>query len=200
MIKKLSILIFLIILLTCTNAIPFGNETQDAVILPGSFKMMSRPELDSEFFIQFQIVGTDGNGLDGYHTELKIYDNRGVLIFPKKPAYLTFGGSRILSGEFAFADSNGFVNHSVFLPSCGFFSDGEFCFQLQQTYTATITGRGLFRQENFVPQIKQIETNWIGDFMRFFAINSQGIFILAVAFVVVGSLVSLFLMRRKHGN
>ncbi len=206
MIKKLSILIFLIILISCTNAIPFGNETQDAVILPSSFKMMSSPELDSEFFIQFQIVEIDGNGLDGYHTELKIYDNRGVLIHPKQCDKLIFASdlgcpaSPFGLGEISFADSNGFVNYSVFLPSCGFFSDGEFCFQLQQTYTATITGRGLFREENFTTQIKQIETNWIGDFLRFFASNSQGIFLLVIAFVVVGSLVTVILTRRKHGN
>lgn len=201
MIKKLSILIFLLMLIACTNAIPFGNETQNSVIQSGSFKMMSSPELDSELFIQFQIVGTDGNGLDGYHTELKIYDNRGVLIYPKKNFNVSeWPPNPGFLGEITFADSNGFVNYSVFLPSCGFFSDGEFCFQLQQTYTATITGRGLFRQENFTTQIKQIETNWIGDFLRFFSLNSQGIFILVVAFVVVGSLTSIILTRRKHGN
>ncbi len=201
MIKKLSILIFLLILIASTNAIPFGNETQDAVIQSGSFKMMSSPELDSEFFMQFQIVGTDGNGLDGYHTELKIYDNRGVLIYPSKNIDLRDWRTNYpLSGEISYADSNGFVNYSVFLPSCGFFSDGEFCFQLQETYTATITGRGLFREENFTTQIKQIETNWIGDFLRFFISNSQGIFISIIAFSIIVSLVTVILVRRKHGN
>ncbi len=107
---------------------------------------------------------------------------------------------KTLQAEISYADSNGFVNYSVFLPSCGFFSDGEFCFQLQQTYTATITGRGLFRQENFTTQIKQIETNWIGDFLRFFSVNSQGIFILVIALIVVVSITSVILTRRKHGN
>ncbi len=40
MIKKIYILIFLIMLIASTNALPFGNETQDLVIESGSFKMM----------------------------------------------------------------------------------------------------------------------------------------------------------------
>ena len=204
MIKKTLILIFLFILIASTNALPFGNETEDAVIESGSFKMMSNPELDSEFFVQFQIVGTDKNGLDGYHTELKIYDNRSVLIFPE-PCNFRRGNTTVCYnnpslGRLSFADSNGFVNYSIFLPSCSFFTDGEFCFQLQETYTVTITGRGLFREENFTTQLKKIETNWFGDFLRFYTTNAQGFFILFIAFVLAASLLTLFLKRRKHGN
>ena len=200
MIKKTFILLFIIALIATTNALPFGNETQDVTIQSGTFKMMSNPELDSEFFIQFKMVGTDNNNIDGYHTELKIYDNRSVLIFPKKCGGIGCPNTRQLLGELGFADSNGFVNYSIFLPSCGFFTDGEDCFQLQQTYTATITGKGIFREENFTTQVKQIETNWLGDFLRFYTTNAQGILILFIAVVFLFTLGAIFLKRRKNGN
>lgn len=201
MIKKTFILFFLFLLIASASAISLGNEIEDSSINPGSFKMMSNPELDSELFLQFQLIGADSNGLDSYHTELTIYDNRGVLVYPRKSFTGPYGiPNPGFLGEIAFADSNGIVNYSVFLPSCGFFSDGEFCFQLQQEYTVTITGKGLLREETFVTQLKQIETNWVGDFLRFVTVNSQGIFILLLSFIVSASLITLILKRRKHGN
>ena len=162
--------------------------------------MMSNPELDSNLFINFQLVGADGNGLDNYHTELKIYDNRGVLIYPKKCSGIGCPNTQQLLGELSFSDSNGFVNYAVFLPSCGFFTDGEDCFQLQQTYTVTITGRGLIREENIITQLKQIETNWMGDFLRFYTVNAQGFLILILGLILTISFLTLFLKRRKYGN
>jgi len=200
LIKKITILIFFLILLVSTNAIPFGNETEDAVIESGSFKMMSQPELDSQLFIQFKLVGTDKNGLDGYHTELKIYDNRGVLIYPTKCNGISCSNTQQLLGEMAFADSNGFVNYLIFLPSCGILSNNENCFQLQETYTISITGRGLLREETFTTQLKKIETNWFGDFLRFYTVNAQGFLIFFIAIVSLIAIISLFLKRRKNGN
>ena len=190
--KKLILFLAILTILANANAIQLGNETSIPQISSNSFKMMSEPQIDSEMFIQFRLVDANQAALENYHTELKIYDLRGVLVYPRD--FPIGGGGLAIS----FSDSNGFINYKIFLNSCNLLNDGENCFQLDQTYTVTITGKSIIRQENFTPKLKTIETNWFGDGLRFLYVNIQAILLITIALVLVIALISQFLIKRRR--
>lgn len=104
--------------------------------------------------------------------------------------------------HFEFSDSNGFVSFAVPISSCNLFSDLTNCFQLDLNYTVEIAGKDLFRKEYFVPRLKQIQTNWIGDFYRFFYTNITAILLIFLCLVVIVFLASMFYIKRggKRGR
>ena len=171
--KKTLAILFLLTLFASTNALQFGNETETPLIKEGSFKMMTEPQVDTPMFLQFQLVNEDQNALENYHTELKIYDSRGVKVYPENDY------------QIAFSDSNGYTNYSIRLQSCNIINNSQGCFQLDENYAVNITGKNISREEFFMPKIKTIQTNWVGDTMRFAAVNMQSILITMVAVIAL---------------
>lgn len=186
--KKILFLLLLLALVGGAGAIQFGNEIHIPSISENSFKLMTNPELDSQFFLQFQLVDGNGTPLENYHSELKIADARGVLVYPD------FG-----EPDIQFSDSNGFINYSFILPSCSAINQ-SYCFNLDQNYTVTVTGKNIYRQEFFTTTINSIETNWMGDTMRFTYANAQSIWIIACGIAFIIFIVSLIYVRKKGGN
>lgn len=186
--KKIILILAILAILANANAIQLGNETSTPQIAPDSLKMMSEPQIDSEMFIQLRLIDENQAALENYHTELKIYDLRGVLVYPRDAK----------TTELAFSDANGFINYRIFLNSCNMLNDGENCFQLDQTYTATVTGKSIIRQENFTPKLKTLETNWFGDGLRFLYVNVQSILVIFIAAILLTALISQLLVKRRR--
>lgn len=193
--KKIILVILFVLMLQSSLAIQFGNETQNPSIDINSFKMMIEPQLDSALFIQLRLVNDSGVPLENYHTELKIYDNRGVKVYPGE-----CGVGCPFDSKTAFSDSNGFINYSILLNSCDLFSGVSNCFQLDANYTVTITGKNIFREEFFTTRIKRIQTNWAGDFMRFAYLNIQSFFIILIAFILTVFVILKFFNFGKKGG
>lgn len=200
--KKILLLLLLLVVSGGAMAIQFGNEIHNPSIVSDSFKMITNPELDSQFFLQFQLADDNGIPLDNYHTELRILDSRGVLVYPDTSE----GGSRFADpiavffrDTLSFSDSNGFVNYSFILPSCNAINQ-TYCFQLDQNYTVTVTGKNIFREEFFTTTINSIETNWLGDTMRFVNVNSQSLLIISVSLGFIIFLVTLVFVRKRGGK
>ncbi len=187
--KKIWLLLMVLVLIPTAFGIQFGNEIDVPSIASGSFKMMTQPQLDSGLFIQLKLVNSTSIPLENYHTELKIYDSRGVLIYPPKTNL----------ADIAFSDSNGFVNYSIFLNSCNLFSGTENCFQLDQNYTVTVTGKNIYRQEFFLTKLKEVQTNWFGDSLRWAYINVGAIFIMLLASIML-IVVAILIFRGLKGK
>lgn len=79
--KSLLLFIFVLLALTC-SAVSFGNETKSVSIEAGSLEMMTEPQLDSTFFLKYRMIDANTMSLNNYHSSIKIYDHRGVLIYP----------------------------------------------------------------------------------------------------------------------
>lgn len=204
--KKILQILALLLILSSVQAIQFGNEIETPEIASGSFKMMTEPQLDSRTFIQFQLVDVNGTGLENYHTELKIYDNRGVLVYPNPYLFLpsqegldlelAIHDSTGTYTDIAFSDSNGTVNYLVQLNSCNALINSG-CFILDQNYTVVITGKNIYREETFVTRLKEIRTNWIGDSLRFVYKNTEPILILFLAGLVLVYVIGTIFSRKR---
>jgi len=180
--NKIFLAFFLIFFISTVSATTFGSERDISVFIDtNNFGYTHEVEANEVFYLNVRIIDQNSLPLRNYHIDLKVEDQRGVLINDYSKEEKEGKIYRIIS------DDNGFINFAFPINVCGALQE-EFCYEVEETYTFRIIQKDLDHRENFriIPQT--LEHNWIGQGLRWIIFNMEYLFIVLILFIILISI------------